>query len=346
MTIGGVGELLGESCASFSNRCELLSGTIMKQRLHYSLCALFVPLICGVVFSQDVADEANGKTIEEKIKAVLRADHASDIAERFSKLFEAVGVEGLAELKQSPHDSIALQAAWEEVIQTIPEEINDKHPTFCPDVGKLNWFIGFLEGRTRIRVPKWWRSAVLDARANYRRNVYFPYQNWGQSAPKKSANRTTFTKTGDTFTLNVGGDSLQLSNDIVEALAKDSRFSKIQEALEEIAKNGQSKSWQHFNAHFTPTHCYLAVYDEICTPYLLACIVRDNGKMMWTTKGIGSFWGGIGGGVGKARVTVDVQNNQVLFFGCSGIAEIYVEAFRAEDGKHLFRFSNKFSEYR
>ena len=299
----------------------------------------------GIGISRETSNEANGKIIQGKIHAVLQADFVSNVAKQFGELFEAAGVEGLAELKQSPHDSIALQGAWEEVIQTIPEKTNRNLPTFSPDVGKLNWFIGFLEGRTRIRVPKWWRNAVLDARANHRHMVYFPYQDWGKRAPK-SANRTTFTKVDDVFSVNVGSESLQLSNDFLEALGEHSNFSEIREAVEEVSKNGKSENGTRFNAHFTSKLCYLAVYDEICTAYLLACLDRENGKMLWKTRRIRCFWGGIGGGVGRARVTVDVQNEQVLFFECSGIGEIYVEAFRAEDGKHLYRFSNKFSEYR
>jgi hypothetical protein len=52
------------------------------------------------------------------------------------------------------------------------------------------------------------------------------------------------------------------------------------------------------------------------------------------------------GAVGRGRVAVDAQDDRVLVFGCSGLGLVHAEAFRADNGKNLFRFSNTYSEWR
>ena len=64
----------------------------------------------------------------------------------------AVGPGGLPALRLHPHDGIAIQAAWEEVTLTVPEEKQDQ--PVRPDRHKLDWFLGFLEGRGRVRAPR------------------------------------------------------------------------------------------------------------------------------------------------------------------------------------------------
>lgn len=78
---------------------------------------------------------------------------------------------GLSTLLTHPNDGIAIQAAWQEVVVTIPEKEGDQ--AFRPDRENLNWFLGFLEGRARIEPPKWWARSLLDCHANRRGNVYF-----------------------------------------------------------------------------------------------------------------------------------------------------------------------------
>jgi hypothetical protein len=299
------------------------------KRFTIALGACLVSLICCNAFPQDAPLKASHQALEEKVSAVLRADQPQDASERYSELFALADRDGLSELKHSPHDSIAIQAAWQEVALTVPETINDNHPTFHPSRGKLNWFVGFLEGRIRARVPQWWSEAVLDARANQRDNIYFPYRDWGQLTPK-SAIQTAVAKKGEKFSLKVGNDTIELPNLL----------------LKEVLHDGDFSTFHHFSAFFAPKHCYVAIYDDVGSPYTLACVDRSTEKLVWKTEGWGSWWYAVGGGVGKARVTVDAHDERVLVFACSGIGHVHAEGFRAQNGKNLFRFSNTYSEYR
>jgi hypothetical protein len=181
------------------------------KRFSCALSALLVLLVPNDASPEDAVRQV----IEEKIDAVLRADEPAKAAEHYHDLFVASGAKGLSELKQSPHDSIAIQAAWQEVALTVPESVDEGNPVFRPDRGKLNWFLGFLEGRTRIRVPKWWLEAVLDARANQRDNIYFPYNNWGRPTAKWTT-EAAVTKKGDKFLMQMGNESIDLPKELVK----------------------------------------------------------------------------------------------------------------------------------
>jgi hypothetical protein len=299
------------------------------QRFTLALCMSLDLLVCGNAFGQDASQHEVGQGLEEKIKAVLRAEQPEEATARYHELFNAAGVDGLRELKLSPHDSIAIQAAWQEVALTVPETKDENKPTFRPDQGKLNWFLGFLEGRTRLRIPKWWREAVLDARANRRDNFYFPYLRFGELISKEAV-QTAVTKRGERFSLTVGKDSMDLPSEL----------------LKDVVQDGKLSSRYAYSAYFGPQKCYIAIYDDAGYPYSLVCVNRTSTKVVWKTKGWGSFWGMLGGKVGRARVAVDVQGDRVLVFGCSGLGFVHAEAFRADNGKNIFRFSNTYSEYR
>jgi ABC-type glucose/galactose transport system permease subunit len=103
-----------------------------------------------------------------------------------------------------------------------------------------------------------------------------------------------------------------------------------------------STYFNNMSAVFTPKTCYLAVYDDAGYPYTLACIDRAAVRVVWKSEGWGSWWYAVGGQVGKARVSVELQDNRVLVFGVSGLNLIHAEAFRADNGKNLFRFSNTY----
>jgi hypothetical protein len=57
--------------------------------------------------------------LEPKVQAVLRASDLPRAGEAFRALFQAAGNDGLAQLKLHSSDTIAIQAAWREVVRTV-----------------------------------------------------------------------------------------------------------------------------------------------------------------------------------------------------------------------------------
>jgi hypothetical protein len=200
---------------------------VSRRRTRTAYACSFVHVLCAAVFARDVPAKAH-QALDEKTNAVLRANGPQEAHQRYRDLFATAGVDGLQELKRSEHASIAMQAAWQEVALTVPavDHIDGHRPPFRPDQGKLKWFLGFLEGRGKLRIPKWWSETVLDARANHRANFYFPRLDWGQFTTEP-ASQAAVTKDGQKFSLHKGNDSLDLPKELLTDLVQNGEVSSI-----------------------------------------------------------------------------------------------------------------------
>jgi hypothetical protein len=143
------------------------------QRLPFILggAVLFTGFLTCSGQSQDrTPNRAASATAEEKqVQAIRVAKRPSHAAKGYSALFKAATAADLRRLQMNASDTIAIQAAWEEVERTIP---TNPEQVVRPARDKLARFLGFLEGRARVQAPSWWEDALLDARANRRGNVY------------------------------------------------------------------------------------------------------------------------------------------------------------------------------
>jgi len=280
---------------------------------------------------------------QKLIHRVSSAAYPTEAAEAYGKLFKQIGRDGIRRLQAHPSDSIAIQAAWEEVAFTVPEK-KKAGQTFHPDRNTLNWFLGFLQGRGRVQPSKWWKDLLLDARANHRYNVYFDLpENLDRGFPGPSEWKslyhdsgfslvtspldTTLRREGSTMALRVGKESAEFPEDLL---------SKYRTQIPDGGvKCGVS-------ALITPSRCYLAVHHMI-SGYQLICLERPSSKVLWRTDGWGSFWGIFTGSRHEQWLTVTEQDSRVVVFGC-GVG-IHCEAFRSGDGTNLFRFSNGYSKW-
>ncbi|HQR08656.1 MAG TPA: hypothetical protein PLN21_17660 [Gemmatales bacterium] len=123
-----------------------------------------------------LADDKYPPEVQKIIDGILAAKYPYDRADDkngYRALFNKVGVEGLKKLQSYSDDSIALQAAWEEVELTVP--ISETRTAVKPDKKKLKEFLAFMEKRCRVKGPAWWTESLLNANANANRryNIYF-----------------------------------------------------------------------------------------------------------------------------------------------------------------------------
>jgi hypothetical protein len=287
-------------------------------------------LCTGTVGSHPSANDPDPKVapvtaaaVDEQIRDVLRADTPSGASYCYRLLFKTVGKEGLRRLQVSPHDGIAIQSAWEELELTIPEK---RPPNHRPEHDKLVWFLGFLEGRGRLRAPQWWADALIDARANARHNVYFdrPDFKYIKTAPPDPAMipppRARFEEKDGNLTVRVGAESAALPKDFRSQI----KASNIAEGI---------------SALITPGRCYVAIYDEWGFPYKLACVDRKSLQVKWTRQVWGSWWA-YTSGASHQWIELTEQGDRVVVFGAAG--PFHVEAFRVDDGSTVFRFSNSY----
>lgn len=269
--------------------------------------------------SAAVLSTAPEMELEEKIQVVLQAEGLEDAQRRYSALFKAAGVAGLPALKRHQHDGIAIQAAWEEVLLTVPKN---------PESGglrveKLEWFLGFLRRRLRVQPPQEWADILCDARANHRYNVYFqvPKQyhpaglDWLRSQPG-----TTLKREGSKVVLAVGDQSATVPEDL-------------------FPTDTGGELWSQVNGLMTPRRCYVAVHTVYGDPYKLTCIDRASDKVLWKSPVWAVYYIGSSTGVpGYSWVGLTEHDGRVIVFGVAGYG-IYVEAFRADNGANLFRFT-------
>ena len=259
------------------------------------------------------------------IRSVLTAKDSSRAADAYQLLFRDVGTDQLARLQSHASDSIAMQAAWMQVELTVPPEWTGN--AVRPDRDKLAWFLGFLEGRARVQPPKWWSEAFLDARANRRGNVYAGGLNrWADrkrgDPVEKYPEKATLKPLDGRVALRLGKESIQMPVEFLDKLQK-------QEGYDEA------------RALFTPAHCYVAFHDQWGYDYRIGCVERSPLKLRWVSGVWGCFWG-LGSGVSREWVEIVEQGDRVVVFGIANTG-FYVEAFRADDGANVFRFSNSYS---
>jgi hypothetical protein len=262
--------------------------------------------------------------IKEMVQRVLKAKNLGEAEDYYEALFLYSGPAGLPLLRECPHDGVAIQAAWQEVALG----------THTGEAGKLKrekviWFLGFLEGRIRIRPPNWWREALLDSQFNQAGSVFVWKVNKHQRYEKArvdevmSAPGTTLKRKNKDLVVQIGDESATVSEDVVL----------------------KKKRWDRVSAAITARRCYLAMHDDLGFAYPLVCVDRVSGKTAWKAEVWDVFWlrGGLSWlsdpSINDRAVAVVEQDERVVVFG-AGITGFNVEGFRASDGSNLFRFSS------
>jgi hypothetical protein len=261
--------------------------------------------------------------IKKMVLDVLNQQEARLADQRYRALFDAVGSDALGQLKADPHDSIALQAAWEEVQLSLPEKDQPQPTRVQP--GKLERFLGFLEGRGRVQIPRWWEIALGEAKSRGRDHRVTCSSNAlafqrGKRIITGLRIRTeegiSLSKENGTITLRVGKQSLVVPKELI-----------IEDRV--LADN--------LTVLISGQHWYVALYDTVGYKYPLVCLENKTGKMLWQAVVWGTWWWEYSG-LHSQRVSLSKQDDRVVVFGASSTGA-HVEAFKASDGTNLFRVS-------
>ena len=245
-------------------------------------------------------------------------------SEAYQALFKMVGPAGLSGLQTTRSDSIAIQAAWREVTLSAPDYAAKDGPH---NREKLDWFVGFLEGRARVKLPQWWSELLLGSRYNRQGRAYIPnreedlYHDTGFDHVRGPRD-TTLKRDGDKLILTVGAESVELPSELLPAAHEDGVYCEL-------------------SALITPEKSYVAVHGNVGYPCHLACLDRASGAVRWKTTVCGTIWGAFSGAPPKAYLSIIEHDDRVLVFGAGWFA-VHVEAFQANDGVNLFRFATSY----
>jgi hypothetical protein len=195
-----------------------------------------------------------------------------------------------------------------------------------PDSESLRWFLGFLEGRTSLRLPRWWTEAILSAQAS----------GHGRLAAVRTSTQA-YHKTAIPNVWAVVGTTLLMDGDKA-VLQVGNEFSPLPCGLLYDDDDGGVSG--RISALITPDRCYVAVHSESSFRYKLYYLVRGAPKIVWEAEVWGTRWG-TSSTDHHLRVKVAQQDNRVVVFGAAGDG-FHVEAFRADDGSSLFRFASSY----
>jgi hypothetical protein len=275
--------------------------------------------------------------------AIAAADSPEDRPERntvtptaseaFAALFKGATREQISALQENSDASIALQAAWQDVVATVPAGRSEV--AVRPDRDKLVWFLGILERRARVKAPPWWAKFLDESKAHSRDNIYPGVASedvWLSDHHKSGMDAvctprdTTLKREGGKIVLQVGTESTQFPTAV---------FTEDRQYLH-MGRDGISGA---ASALITRDRCCLALHDNTGHSHPLYCIDRSTGKTIWKARVWGNFWGGIEGQIVAWVSLVEGDGKVFVFEASSGMN---VEAFRIADGKPAFRFATSY----
>jgi len=257
--------------------------------------------------------------LPKMVAEVLGAPGPGETRNAFRILFQRAGASGLKNLRLSDSDTIALQAAWQEVCLTIPEK---EQPTRVrPAADKVQWFLGFLEGRGHLQIPDWWRDGMLRADA-YSRAQPLSFDHGAKPFYHDAGLRriqapldTTLKREAGSILASVGKERVRLPSALVEETS-------------------------NISVLITSTRCYVARHHSGHYSYPLIAVARDSGQILWKTEVWGDSYVLIFALTGHSaqRVSITEQRGRVVVFG-AGLSDFHVEALSARDGRNLFRLT-------
>jgi hypothetical protein len=268
---------------------------------------------------------------EKEIGELFRSSSAYKLAKRYETLFARLRSGEVSRLKQQANDGIALRAAWEVVLRRLPKP-EEEESWVLPDDRSLSRFMGFVEGRLHVNPPDWWQRAVLRTEGFFGARILLPNEvadlkygeTWcGYFCPLNSA---IFERGGNLW-IRVNKNAVMVPPE----LEKELRTATNKASSSHICCSIDSNRW------------YLLGHSNRTTPYWLRCFTCAGGvsKLAWKAKGWGSKgWGGWTG-FGWNFVTISANEQRVIVFG-AGDDAAYIEAFNAQSGEVLFRFSTAF----
>jgi hypothetical protein len=279
-----------------------------------SLLAHMAPLGCVAM----AADEPDNK---QTATACLSGTHSTDeLADRIAKFLSDTRRSDLDRLMSASECTAALAAGWERVRRTMPE--TEEKDVVSPDLLAITRFLGLVEGRLQVPVPKTWEEALKSAMGYGPKSIWFPRS--------------------DGVLVERFHEEWRLERDGAHwLLKKDNRLIKL--PIED-----HSGPIENASVVCAGEWWYVALYGSF-SQYKLFAVDQGTGKVMWSSH----VWGttkvyppgiiGFGSGSDWHVATLRLSGETLVVFGFSGCA-VYVEAFDRKTGENRCRFSTAYFE--
>lgn len=292
--------------------------------------------VCFLVFWQVVmwmdslilADDHRNRDL---VGTFIKAKSSAHMWEVNQELFAAAPMRRLKDLKTHKHDGIALRAAWEVLRRTIkesPDKDDDADTVVRLDQRSVQRFIGFVEGRLKISLPRQFEKTLQHAQATEADNILFfpllgfPIKHWPNH---KTPSGLVTNK--DIWAVNRKDEAQLLVSSYKKTCKVPMRYRN------EAAKKGIDYG---LTSIIEDNQCIVGFMGDSCFSYRLLCLNLKSSELLWSTE----VWAsGLGGFSGQDRhlAVMKVHENKLYVFGAC-TRNMYIEAFDMKDGSNLFRF--------
>jgi hypothetical protein len=242
-------------------------------------------------------------------------------------------------LKDDSYIGIALQASWESSASVRFSKLNPNPQRF----------LGFLEGRTRLRVPLQWEVGLItevfrddQKLVNSSLKCYLPIAAFLKqvddgsimdvSEPFSEAPLgvwvppgTRLKMVGNKITVSVGAESVIFPKELLERLRKTYDIGLLKAVL-------------------GPERSYIALYAGPGRSFPLLCLDSHSGKVIWKTESWGygeENYRGVAGSLFRHELEIVLTDNTIALFG-EGNGGCYLDVFDQKTGTSLYRFSTSY----
>ena len=324
----------------------------MRLRIYVTAVFSFVPAVLCLerAFSGDDPRKA------DQFSAIVNAKDLGELAEAYRTLLDGASGQSIATLKTHAQDRIALPAAWEQVRRTFPKVAQMSKDGYGKavkvDQSVVQRFIGFLEGRLKLKLPKWWESRMADAYA-FDRETLGLKSAWSYD---RKTTRLTFSiqqtpdhRTEFRFPSYHAPERRLLATRGFKISSREadlvvSKGSLICIIPKELLKTAEKEHSTHsMSCYMDKDRCIVGFLPEDCNPYKVFCLDRKSSKLLWSA----TIWNSVAvvpGRTGRGfthLASMLVQDKTLYVFGTEDFS-MYIEAFRVEDGTNLFRFNTTY----
>ena len=267
---------------------------------------------------ESAADKPGNK--REDIKCLGGTGSPEELAAGIAKLVSPSAEGELGRLMSVPDCTAAIAAGWERVRRTMPETEHDV--VVAPDSLAISRFLGLIEGRLHVPIPKTWEQAVKSARGRGQKRISFSTVHL--LTPKGGIEKWGVERDGANWVVKKGKQLIKLP--------ADDELGPVADAAVEWDGGRQ---------------VYVAVYSSFSDAYRLVAVDQGNGKVIWSSK----VWGltrimprGVivyTSGPGWHVVSMRLSGESVVVFGFSA-SNVYFESFDRKTGENRCRFSTSY----
>lgn len=244
----------------------------------------------------------------------------------------------LAEYRRSDDCGLALQAAWQPVREEAPSHLDEERTVKVGTLVSAHRFVGFVEGRLRVTLPKWWVRLLLNAYTDADGFVWAQTEIPIEGKPISKKVPRYFQFDGSKW---VASDDKTLSIGDLQSITLRGAEYRLPH---EIAEKGVQQAFFDLLTETADAKVQLvAVYEEHSNGFPMYGFDRADKHVLWTADvGFGSPRSGAFGPGIVHNVQLVINGDTVYVYGFDATSA-YVEAFAINNGTNLFRFGTSYA---